>query len=53
MELWEERRQKREIQREKLEDVSEEQLFLKQYWARKERASVAYESNILQAPLQR
>ena len=53
MELWEERRQKREIQREKLEDAYEEQLFLKQYWARKERASAAYESNILQAALQR
>ena len=53
MELWEERRQKREIQREKLEDAYEEQLFLKQYWARKERASAAYESNILQATLQR
>ena len=53
MELWEERRQKREIQREKLEDVYEEQLFLKQYWARKERASAAYGANILQAPLRR
>ena len=53
VELWEERRQKREIQREKLEDAYEEQLFLKQYWARKERASAAYESNILQAALQR
>ena len=52
MELWEERRQKREIQREKLDDAYEEQLFLKQYWARKERASAAYESNILQAALQ-
>ena len=53
MELWEERRHKREIQRERLDEAYEEQLYRKQYWARKERASAAYESNFLQAILQR
>ena len=43
MELWEEKRYEREIQREKIERAYEEQLYLKQYWARNERAAVAYE----------
>ena len=51
MELWEERRYEREVQREKLDKAYEEQLYLKQHWARKERAS-AYESNIMEAALQ-
>ncbi|MBE5853428.1 MAG: hypothetical protein E7299_10860 [Lachnospiraceae bacterium] len=44
MELWEERRHEREVQREKLEKAYEEQLYLKQHWARKERATAVYES---------
>ena len=52
MELWEERRYEREVQREKLDKVYEEQLYLKQHWARKERASAAYESNIMETALQ-
>ena len=52
MELWEERRYEREVQREKLDKAYEEQLYLKQHWARKERASAAYESNIMEAALQ-
>ena len=52
MELWEERRYEREVQREKLDKAYEEQLYLKQHWARKERASAAYESNIMGAALQ-
>ena len=43
MELWEEKRHKREIQREKTEKAYEEQLHLKQHWARKERVASAYE----------
>lgn len=30
----------------------EEQLYMKQHWARKERASTAYEANIMEAALQ-
>ena len=52
MELWEERRFEREVRREKLDKAYEEQLYLKQHWARKERASAAYESNIMGAALQ-
>lgn len=52
MELWEERRFEREVQREKLDKAYEEQLYLKQHWARKVRASAAYESNIMGAALQ-
>ena len=52
MELWEERRYEREVQREKLDTEYEKQLYLKQHWARKERAAVAYESNIMEAALQ-
>ena len=52
MELWKERRYEREVQREKLDKAYEEQLYLKQHWARKERASAAYESNIMEAALQ-
>jgi len=52
MELWEERRYEREVQREKLDTEYEKQLYLKQHWARKERAAAAYESNIMEAALQ-
>lgn len=52
MELWEERRYEREVQREKLDTEYEKQLYLKQHWARKERAATAYESNIMEAALQ-
>ena len=52
MELWKERRYEREVQQEKLDKAYEEQLYLKQHWARKERASAAYESNIMEAALQ-
>ena len=51
MELWEERRYEREVQRGKLDKAYEEQLYLKRHWARKERASAAYESNIMEATL--
>lgn len=47
MELWEDRRHKREVQREKLDKEYEEQLYLKQHWARKERAVSAYESAVI------
>ena len=46
-ELWEERRNKKEVQREKLDDAYEEQLYLKRYWERKERAAVAYEAAMM------
>ena len=52
MELWEERRYEREVQREKLDMEYEKQLYLKQHWERKERAAAAYESNIMEAALQ-
>lgn len=52
MELWEERQREREVQREKLNKAHEEQLYMKQHWARKERASTAYEANIMEAALQ-
>ena len=44
MELWEERRYEREVRREKLDKEYEDQLYMKQHWARKERAVEAYES---------
>ena len=47
MELWEDRRHEREVQREKLDKEYEEQLYLKQHWARKERAVSAYESAVI------
>ena len=47
IELWEEKRYEREIQREKIERAYEEQLYLKQYWARNERAAVAYEDAMM------
>ena len=47
MELWEEKRYEREIQREKIERAYEEQLYLKQHWARNERAAVAYEDAMM------
>lgn len=47
MELWEERRFEREVQREKLDKEYEDQLYLKQHWARKERAAAAYESTVI------
>ena len=46
-ELWEERRNKKEVQREKLDDAYEEQLYLKRHWERKERAAVAYEAAMM------
>lgn len=52
MELWEERRYEREVQREKLDTEYEKQLYLKQHWARKGRVAAAYESNIMEAALQ-
>ena len=52
MELWEERQHEREVQWEKLNKAYEEQLYMKQHWARKERASTAYEANIMEAALQ-
>ena len=47
MELWEDRRHEREVHREKLDEAYEEQLYLKQHWARKERAVAAYESTVI------
>ena len=47
MELWEERQHEREVQREKLDKAYEEQLYLKQHWARKERATSAYEATMI------
>ena len=47
MELWEERRYEREVKREKLDKAYEEQWYLKQYWARKERATSAYEATMI------
>ena len=52
MELWEERQHEREVQREKLNKAYAEQLYMKQHWARKERASTAYEANIMETALQ-
>lgn len=52
MELWEERRYEREVQREKLDTEYEKQLYLKQHWARKGRVAAAYESSIMEAALQ-
>ena len=46
-ELWEEKRNKKEVQREKLDDAYEEQLYLKRHWERKERAAVAYEAAMM------
>ena len=46
-ELWEERRNKKEVQREKLDDAYEEQLYLKRHWERKERAAAAYEAAMM------
>ena len=40
MELWEERRHERGVQREKVDKAYEEQLYLKQHWDRKERVFV-------------
>ena len=53
MELWEERQHEREVQREKLNKAYAEQLYMKQHWARKERASTAYEANIMETALQK
>lgn len=47
MELWEERRYEREVQRDKLNKEYEEPLFLKQHFARKERAAAVYEASIM------
>ena len=47
MELWEERRYEREVQREKLDKEYEGQLYMKQHLARKERAATAYESAVI------
>lgn len=47
MELWEESRQEREVQREKLNKEYEEQLFLKQHLARKDRVAAVYEAAIM------
>ena len=47
MELWEEKRYEREIQREKMERAYEEQLYLKRHWARKERAVVVSEAAMI------
>lgn len=44
MELWEEKRHQKEVQREKLDKAYEEHLHLKQHWDRKERAAAAYEA---------
>lgn len=52
MELWEERRYEREVQREKLDTEYEKQLYLKQRWERKGRVAAAYESSIMEAALQ-
>ena len=53
MELWEERQREREVLREKLDTEYEKQLYMKQHWSRKERASMAYEANIMEAKLQK
>ena len=53
MELWEERQHEREVLREKLDKEYEKQLYMKQHWSRKERASMAYEANIMEAKLQK
>ena len=47
MELWEESRHEREVQREKLNKEYEEQLFLKQHLARKDRVAAVYEAAIM------
>ena len=48
IELWEERRYEREVQREKLVDKEyEDQLYMKQHWVRKERATSAYEATMI------
>ena len=47
MELWEEGRIEREVQREKLDRAYEEQLYLKQHWTRKERAVAVYEAAMM------
>ena len=47
MELWEDRRHEREAQREKLDEAYEEQLYLKQHWSRKERATSSYEATMI------
>lgn len=47
VELWEEKRHEREIQREKKEKAYEEQLYLKQHWDRKERVASAYEATMM------
>ena len=52
MELWKERLHEREVQREKLDKAYEEQLYMKQHWARKEKVSAAYEANIMEVILQ-
>lgn len=46
-ELWEERRLAREAHREKLDKEYEEQLYLKQHLARKEKAAAVYEASIM------
>ena len=53
MELWEERQHEREVLREKLDTEYEKQLYIKQHWSRKERASMAYEANIMEVKLQK
>ena len=47
MELWEESRQEREVQREKLNKEYEEQIFLRQHLARKDRVAAVYEAVIM------
>ena len=47
MELWEEMRFEREVQREKLDKEYEDRLYMKQHWAKKERATSAYEATMI------
>lgn len=47
IELWEEWRYEREVQLEKLDKEYEDQLYMKQYWARKERVTSAYEATMI------
>ena len=47
MELWDEMRFEREVQREKLDKEYEDRLYMKQHWAKKERATSAYEATMI------
>ena len=47
MELREEMRFEREVQREKLDKEYEDRLYMKQHWAKKERATSAYEATMI------